>query len=299
MEATIIAALFGVIIFLISYALFVPRASENFKPAKDANSASMKIAGALGTELINSLPADYVHKKRNKTQIQHLIKRSGNPWRVTADEFFFLQFVSAFAGFILAWVLWAIFNFVLSVSWFFLIPIITILAFFWPRYKYAQTGRERDTEFKRQLPEALDMLQISLTSGRALPAGLRSAADEMRDSVLKDEFQSMVRRYESGMSMEATLDTFAASAPSEAIESFVKSVKQAQKLSVPMEETLKQRAAASRAEYIALIDKRIATLSTNIMSILAPTLIPAVMITVLAPSLFVIMDALGGGGVGF
>lgn len=296
MEVTIIAVLFGVIIFLVAYAVFVPRATENFKPAQDANSASMKLAGALGTELINSLPAEYVHKKRDKTNIQHLLKRSGNPWRVTADEFFFLQFVSAFVGFIASWVLWALFSFVLGVSWFFLIPIITALSFFWPRYKYGQTARERDLEFKRQLPEALDMLQISLASGQALPAGLRSTTAEMREGVLRDEFKQMVRRNESGMSMEATLDAFASSAPSEAIESFVKSVKQAQKLSVPMEETLAQRAAASRAEYISLIDKKIATLGTKMTSILTPTLIPALLITILAPTMFIIMDALGGGG---
>lgn len=290
-----IAALVAIIVFLVLYGAFVPRASSNFKPANDANTASMKIAGLLGTELINSLPADFVHKKRDKSKIHELIKKSGNPWRVTADEFFFLQFVTAFAGFILSWALWFAISQVFAVGWYFVVPLVTLGAFFWPRYKYSYTAKERDLDFKRQLPEALDMLKIALSSGNSLQAGLKVVSQEMREGVLKDEFADMVRRYESGMTMENTLDHFASSAPSESIESFVKAIKQSQALSVSMVETLEQRAAASRAEYMALIDQKIQTLSTRMMAVLTPTLIPALMITVLAPTLEILMDAFGGG----
>lgn len=277
------------------YAAFVPRASSNFKPANDANTPAMKIAGLLGTELINSLPAEFVHRKRDKSKINELRKKSGNPWRVTAEEFFFLQFVTAFAGFLFSWLLWFVLNLMFSVSWYIVVPLVTVAAFFWPRYKYSYTAKQRDLDFKRQLPEALDMLKIALSAGSSLQEAIKVVSGEMKEGVLKEEFIDMSKRYDSGMTMENTLDHFASSAPSEAIESFVKSIKQSQALSVSMVETLEQRAAASRAEYIDLIDQKISTLETRMMAALTPTLIPALMITVLAPTLFILMDAMGGG----
>lgn len=296
-ELMTISGLFATMVFLALYAIFVPRPSTNFKPSQDGEtSSSMRMAGMLGTEIINSLPAEFVYRKRDKSKIHSLIKKSGNPWKVTADEFFFLQFVSGFVGFIASWGIWFGLSLVFSPPWYFIVPLITVGAFFWPRYKYSYTAKERDLEFKRQLPEALDMLKIALSAGNSLQASIKAVSVEMEPGVLRKEFVDMTRRYESGMTMENTLDKFAGSAPSEAVESFVKSIKQAQTLSVTMVDTLEQRSAASRAEYMAMIDKKIATLGTRMMAALTPTLIPALMVTVLAPTLFTIMDALGGGG---
>ena len=295
-ELVTVSGLLATMIFLALYAVLVPRPSTNFKPAPDADSTSMKMAGLLGTELINSLPAEFVYRKRDKSKIHSLIKRSGNPWRVTADEFFFLQFVCGFVGFLASWGVWFVLGIAVTLPWYVIVPLITVGAFFWPRYKYSYTAKQRELEFKKQLPEALDMLKITLSSGTSLQRSIKDVSVEMDPGVLRKEFVDMTRRYESGMTMEHTLDRFADSAPSEAVESFVKSIKQAQTLSVSMVETLEQRSAASRSEYMAMIDKRIATLSTRMMAALTPTLIPALMITVLAPTLITIMDALGGGG---
>lgn len=295
-EVITISGVLAVMIFLVLYMVFVPRPSTNFKPAKEDNSTSMRFAGILGTELINSLPSEFVHKKRDKSKIHQLVKRSGNPWRVSADEFFFLQFVCAFVGFLASWGIWAVLSLMFSPPWYFIVPLITVLAFFWPRYKYSYTARQREMEFRRQLPEALDMLRIALSSGNSLPVAIKSTSAQMKSGVLKKEFVDMTRRYDSGMTMEQTLDKFAESAPSESVESFVKSIKQAQSMSVSMVGTIEQRSAASRAEYMAAIDKKIATLNTRMMTVLTPTLIPAVMITVLSPTLVTIMDALGGSG---
>lgn len=294
-EILTLSGILGVLIFITLYTLLVPRKNVPFKPAKEDDTPAMKFAGVMGTELINSLPADFVEKERDQSKIQELLKKSGNPWRITAREFFFLQFVSAFTGFLIAWGVWFALSLVFTVQWYVLVPLITIGAFFWPRYRHSYIARQRDLEFKRQLPEALDLMKISMSSGNSLPQAIKDVAVEAQDSVLKEEFILMVRKYESGVPIADTLNAFAAAAPSEAIESFVKSIKQADELQVSMVETLEQRSAASRADYIALIEKRIATLSSKMFAVLTPTLIPAMMIIVLAPTLIVILDSLGGG----
>lgn len=283
MSIETISLLIALIVGLILYALFIPRASENFKPAEGADTPMMKIAGLLGTELINSLPADFVHKKRDKSRIVELIQKSGNPWKVTANEFFFLQFVAAIIGIMGATVLWYVLSASFSIPWFIFALVGGVFGGTYPRREYSHTAKMRDLEFKKQLPEALDLMRIALISGQTLSTAIKSAYEEMQDGVLKVEFERMVLRLESGMSMENTLDHFAKVAPNEAIISFVKAIKQAQALNVQMTETLEMRAEASRQEHMAVIDQRISTLSGKMMMILAPTMLGALGILTMAP----------------
>lgn len=290
MSIEAISILIGVIVGLILYTLLIPRANENFKPAEGANTPMMKIAGLLGTELINSLPAEFVHKKRDKTKIAELIQKSANPWRVTANEFFFLQFVGAIIGIILTTVLWYILSMTLNLPWILFALFGALFGFTYPRREYAHAAKQRDLEFKKQLPEALDLMRIALISGQTLSTSIKSAHEEMKEGVLKEEFGKMVLRLESGMSMENTLDHFAKVAPNEAIISFVKAIKQAQALNVQMTETLEMRAEASRQEHMSIIDQRISTLSGKMMMILAPTMLGAIFILTMAPLVETLMS---------
>lgn len=290
MSIEAISILIAVIVGLILYTLLIPRASENFKPAEGADTPMMKIAGLLGTELINSLPADFVHKKRDKTKIAELIQKSANPWKVTANEFFFLQFVGAIVGVILASILWYVLSMTLDLPWIIFALFGGIFGGTYPRREYSHAAKQRDLEFKKQLPEALDLMRIALISGQTLSTSIKSAYEEMKDGVLKEEFGKMVLRLESGMSMENTLDHFAKVAPNEAIISFVKAIKQAQALNVQMTETLEMRAEASRQEHMSIIDQRISTLSGKMMMILAPTMLGAIFVLTMAPLVETLMS---------
>src|SRR5699024_162602 len=210
---------------LILYTLIIPKTNESFRiRSGEEVTPIMKLANILGTELISSLPADYVHKKRDYSKIEELIKKSGNPWGVTAYEFFFLQFISAFIGFLASWVIWFGWQLVFDTSWIFFGIFFTVLGFFYPRSEYSSKAKKRDLEFKRELPEALDLMQIAMSSGQTLNTAIKSTYEQMPEGILKDEFGKMSRRIDSGMSMQNTLDHFAYSAPTESIRSFVHSI---------------------------------------------------------------------------
>jgi len=166
------------------------------------------------------------------------------------------------------------------------------VGFIYPKSVYNTAAAKRDLDFKRQLPEALDLLIISLSSGVPFGAALKSALPQMKPGVLKDEFKDISRSLESGKTLSDSLGDFSRKAPSESIKTFVRAVQEATELNVPIIDVLESRADASRKEFFALLQEKTASLESRMMAVLIPTIMPALLIVLIAPSAFSIMDTL-------
>ena len=105
----------------------------------------------------------------------------------------------------------------------------------------------------------------------------------------------MSRRLDSGQTLQEALSEFAKKSPSESITSFVRAVQEATELNVSLIEVLESRADASRQEYFALLQQKTASLESRMMAVLTPTLVPALLITVMAPAISQLMATMGGG----
>jgi tight adherence protein C len=295
----LIAALLAIVVGLFIYALFMPRNMDSFRPALgDAakDNPALRLAAMLGTELYSTLPSGLIRKDARKQypRIQSLIRRSGNPWNIRAEEFVFFQYVMAFMGFVVGWPVWLLLSTVIQLPWFVVVVGATVLGFFIPTLKYADQAKRRDLEFKRQLPEALDLLSISVASGASLQNAMRESIPNMQDGVLKEEFRDVLKALDLGKTQHEALDVLADRAPNESIATFVRSVQEATALNVPLIEILESRSDASRQEFYALIQKKTATLESKMMAALAPTLMPALLIILLTPSMFSLISSLGG-----
>lgn len=293
---TVIAALVALIVSLLAYSVLVPRNTTRFALTVDENIADatlLKFLSVVSTELYASLPQG-AKKDRAHPQLESLLTRSGNPWKVTAQEFFFIQFVTAFLGFLLGWGAWGILDMVTTLPWWLIVGGATILGFMVPRLKYKEQAKSRDLDFKRQLPEALDLIIISLAGGNTFVQALREALPNMAPGVLKEEFKNILASIDTGRTLNESLVNFGERAPNESIKTFVTAVREANELNVPLIDVLQSRAEASRQEFFALIHNKTAQLSSKMMAILTPTLIPAVGIIVLAPALMSLMSSLGG-----
>lgn len=297
MSVPVVAFLFALAVGLILYILLVPRNDTPYNPPLDQKDKKLQLLSLLTEEFNNSLPkgvGPLQQQNRRYPKIESLLVRSGNPWGLNAQEFVFTQWTFGLIGFVLAWPVWALLKNVINIPWFLLVPALTILLFFYPYSKYSSIAKERDFEFKRELPEALDLLIISLSAGTTFSQALRDSIPNMPDGILKDEFERINQSLNAGTSLEESLDSFGRRAPNEAISSFVKAVREATKLDVPLIEILEARAAASRQEYFALIHNRTAKLPSKLWMILTPTLIPALLIIAVTPSVFSLLESLGG-----
>lgn len=293
----ILAGLITLLVMLIGYILFVPKNETGLTTEVDKDTNPLlKVINTIGNDFYKSLPKGFINEGRQKKphpRIEALIVRAGNPWNLTAEEFNTIQYVAAFIGFLSSWVVWYGLSTVISLPWFVVVPLVTLFAFMIPRIKYNEQAKNRDLEFKRQLPEALDLLIISLSGGRTFPHALREIMPTMQEGVLKEEFTTVIKGLDTGKTLKEVLDDFATRAPNEGIETFIRSVQSATEVNASLVDTLAARAAASRQEFFALIHEKTAKLESKIFMILTPTMMPAVLIVAVAPSIVSMLETLG------
>ena len=162
-----------------------------------------------------------------------------------------------------------------------------------PFIKHTGLAKSRDIEFRRQLPEALDLITISLSGGLTFAQAVREVIPTMKPGILKGEFINMVKIMDAGGTLREALDEFAARAPNDGILTFVRSVQSATEVNASLSEILESRAKASRQEFFALVHEKTAQLESMMWTRLAPTLLPAVLIISVAPSVVAMVEALG------
>lgn len=302
MSPTVIAFLLTLVVGLVFYALLVPRSQSGFQITgtdPENQGTLMKILGVTSSEIIQTLPAGLAAKleQRPKTALESLIQRSGNPWKLRPNEFFAAQITIGIVFLVLgAGLGWLMGNFgpgILAFPIWVYMALLALFGYSIPKLSYKDAAKRRDLDFKRQLPDALDLLIISLSSGATFPAALRESLPNMRVGVLRDELREVSRRLDSGQTLQESLSEFAKRSPSESITSFVRAVQEATELNVPLIEVLESRAEASRQEYFALLQQKTASLESKMMGVLTPTLVPALLISVIAPSISALMGSMG------
>lgn len=294
----VIAALAALAVALLAYAIFMPRNVTTFSPDNEEeaeNNFMLRLTTKISSELYATLPANSMNQdNRKKNQrIEALLVKSGNPWGLKADEFIFFQYTAGLLGFAIGWLMWLPLDAILGLHWGIVVGFFTVLGFFIPKLKYYDVAKKRDLDFKRHLPESLDLIIISLSASNTFNQAVRESLPNMPEGVLKDEFIAMNQAVDTGKTMNQALEDFAKRAPNESIATFVKAVQEANELNVSLIKTLESRAHASRQEFFALIHNKTASLPSKMMGIITPTLIPALLIIVLLPAGMSLLDTLG------
>ena len=296
--STLVAVLLGVLTSVSLYALLIPKKSGQFAPDNKEETQGnplLRVATVLGKEIYTALPetAQKGGSDKSIARSRDLLIKSGNPWGLNPEEFAYMRWIMALFGLIAGCAAYAVMRVAgVVIPWYVIVPLTAIFGFFIPLIVHKEKAAKRDLDFKRHLPEALDLMVISLSAGKTLNQAMRDSVDNITPGILRDEFVQIVRSLDSGKSMHDSLDEFADRAPSDGVITFVRAVQEANDLNVQMKETLIARAEASREELFSLIHKRTAALPVKIGAVLTPTLLASLLIVVMAPFLIYIMEIL-------
>jgi tight adherence protein C len=237
-----------------------------------------------------------LHVSRQKQgSIEAKLKRAGNPWGINPMEFVILKIGFAVVGLVFgAGTYYLIYSSISFIPWYVYVIAFTIVGFLLPDYDLKKKGDARMAEFQKQLPDALDILNIQATVNKSLPSCFQAIAPRLEPGLVKDELTVVASDISSGRKMENALKAFADRAPSTDVEAFVNVIIQASAMHTDPAEALRERAQTTRDERIARIDKKIASLSSRIMIYLSPTMIMSLVLVAVAPSLQTTISALGG-----
>lgn len=292
----LIASLLALSVGVTLYIFLIPRSPSKYTMGVPGETLTggMRAMAFFSTELHAALPASVADKLvgRPTTELENLIRRSGNPWKIKPQDFRILQITGGIIGIILGMVAaYVVTNYgPMGIPLWAGAAAGAFLGFVYPKSTYNSATAQRDIDFKRQLPEALDLLIIALSAGTTFGQALKSALPQMKSGILKDELQDISRNLETGKTLHESLGNFAERAPTESIKTFVRAVQEATELNVPIIEVLESRADASRKEFFALLQEKTASLEGRMMMVLIPTVMPALIIVLIAPSIMSIVE---------
>lgn len=289
------AILIGFSIFLVMYAIFAPKANSRTFHSLENNGDIPEngFERYFRPMLRNFLPQSPLSAAggKNLDKTRELLTKSGNPWNLRAEELFGVQTLAAGLGFFVGLILFvfAFIPFVPPILWILVGPIAGWLI----PYSYHNSLRQaRGDQVMRQLPEALDLLVITMGSGRTFEPALTEVAPILPDGILREEFLRLDAEMNAGRLLKEALLDFAGRSSSEEAENFAKAIVQSEKLGSPVSETLESQAQASREAYEARVEKKIARLASIMMIPLVFTMIPALILIVLAPTMLNLMSGL-------
>lgn len=246
-----------------------------------------KIMKVFGGDVLAATPKSLLESQVYSPKIDKLFRDSGNPWKVTPQEFFLMKILYGIGGILTAFLITgALYAMGYGKIFYILAWSIPFIFFAVPQMTYSKEAKHREKRFKIELPEAIDYLTMALSGGGyALSSAFEEATGYIRPGIVRDEFETIVQDLRAGKTMEAALTAFAERAPMDSIQTFTKALINANNLSVSMTEILKIRAAESRKDLEAEIEEKVAKLPAKTTMILSPTSIFAVVLIGVAPSL--------------
>lgn len=289
----IVAILGALTVFLTLYAVFTPviiRKTDAVKEEFFKDSASDLVEDSLGKYakplLNNFLPQlpTMSMSETDKNKVAEMLLESGNPWKLNPEEYSSMKLIFGSIGFFIGLFL-GVLELIPSVPPYLVIMMFTLGLGVLP-YSIHNTKREnRSKAAQKGLPEALDLLVVTLTSGQPFEPALNQVVNQLPPGLIKDELSKINLKIKAGTSLERALEAFSREIKSEEIESFAKAIIQAQKLGADVTETLTQQASFVRENHEARVETMIAKLSSLMFIPLAATMLPAFLIIFIAPSI--------------
>jgi len=174
---------------------------------------------------------------------ERLLMHAGDYLGLSADEFFALVLLSAFAGAVFAamFVVLAGFSPVL-------IPILGAGAGYLAYSEVRHTIELRRRDVNRALPSAIDLIALCMSAGLDFAGALTQITKNapLGEDPLVEELGLILHHLQLGHPRTRALEVFAMRIPSEAVTDFVSAVIQAERKGNPLRETLTVQATVLR-----------------------------------------------------
>ena len=154
--------------------------------------------------------------------------------------------------------------------------------------------RNRQKAIRRQLPEFLDILCVSVQAGLSFDGAVGKMTKRMRGPLI-NEFKRMQNDVALGMTHQYALTNLAKRCDIEEIYLFTTSIIQAEKLGTSMTRTLKQQADNMRDRHRQHVKAEALKAPVKIIFPMVLFIFPSMFVVLLFPAMVTLLKALGGG----
>ena len=224
-------------------------------------------------------------------RIRRKLDLAGNPPGWTVDRVMSGKVVGAIAGFAGG----MLFSFMLgSVTTKLLVIVgVTLAGFFAPSMYLYQRTYDRSGRIQRELPDAIDLLTISVESGLGFDAALQQVAYNT-EGPLADEFSRVLREMQIGSSRSEAMRALAERSNLSELRSFVSSMVQADAFGIPIANVLRVQSSEMRVKRRQRAEEKAQQVPVKMTIPLIFCILPSLFIVVMGPAVLQVMDSFKG-----
>jgi tight adherence protein C len=233
-------------------------------------------------------PKDYAER------IQHKLDVAGNPPGWTVDRIVSLKVVGIGVGVLAG----ALFSFMLD--WSLLRGLIVALlagvaGYYAPNLYLYQRGHDRTEKMQRELPDALDLLCISVEAGLGFDAALAQVARNTQGP-LAQELARVLQEMQIGLGRSAALRALGERNTLPDLRSFTSAMVQADAFGIPVGQVLRVQSNEIRTKRRQRAEEQAQKVPVKIMIPLVLFILPCLFIAVIGPAVISMMTTFSGGG---
>jgi len=286
MDPGLIAFFAALAVFAAFYAYFAPTNEitydEPIRPDNYQPGLFEKWVRPAIRNFAPTAPPALANYARGNDGVATLLRRSGNPWNITPEEFVFLRVLSALVGA-------AALSIYGAMGYLPLPPILTFVAglalgAFIPQALLSTAWGKRKKEVNRTLPEALDLMRICLNAGYNFSNALSEVVTLLPEGTTRNELKRTQADLRSGKTVAQAMADFAYRCPTEQVEAFVRAVNISQAMGTDMASTLMAQADEARLAYERVVDVKAQKLQTTLFLPIIAFFLPVLMIVIFGPS---------------
>ena len=231
-------------------------------------------------------PADHGERIRMKLEV------AGNPPGWTVDRVTALKFIGFAAALILGLIISVLFGLGFA-PMLGLCVVASLAGYFAPNLYLYQKGYDRTQKIQRAMPDALDLLTISVESGLGFDAALSQVARNT-DGPLADEFARVLQEMQIGLGRGAALRALGDRTHVPELRGFVSAMVQADSLGIPVAQVLRVQAREIRTKRRQRAEEQAQKVAVKILIPLIFCILPCLFIAVLGPAAIGIFEAFSG-----
>jgi len=164
-----------------------------------------------------------------------------------------------------------------------------------PSFWLDRMKRKRQSNFRRALPDALDVLVICLEGGLSLAAGLRRVSTELRTAhpALASELAIVQREVQLGLTSGEALKKMGERSDLEEVRSLASVILQSERLGASLVKALRVHAESLRLKRYQRAEEKAAVAATKVLFPTLLFILPAVFVVVLGPAAFHLIEMFG------
>ena len=228
-----------------------------------------------------------------RSRLEKRIMHAGTPWNLNFYSLVTLQLMGGGAFFLLAMLMLRVIDFT-GVRMVLFVLFITFIGFYLPYGVVNSKADTRQHQIRRALPDALDLLLISVEAGLGFDMALKRVSTQMAGP-LSEEFKKALDEVRMGSTREAALRGIAKRCGVNELNTFISAVIQSEQLGSNIANTLKVQADYMRQRRRQLAEEMAMKAPVKLVFPLIVFIFPSLFVVIMGPAVIRIFQTLIGG----